>query len=134
MEDEYKLTRRVIMNIVKVEVGGGNIAVVSSSEILIGDVQSAMDLMATVQYEAGCDRIVINKSLLSESFFDLKTRLAGEILQKFINYRVKVAIIGNFSVYTSQNFQDFIYECNSGNDIFFLPTEQQAIEKLSMLK
>ena len=106
----------------------------SSSEIILGDVQSALDLMATVQYEAGCDRIVINKSLLSESFFDLKTRLAGEILQKFINYRVKVAIIGNFSEYTSQSFQDFIYECNSGNDIFFLPTEQQAIEKLSMLK
>jgi hypothetical protein len=134
MEDEYKLTRRVIMNIAKVEVGGGNIAVVSSSEILIGDVQSAMDLMATVQYEAGCDRIVINKSLLSESFFDLKTRLAGEILQKFINYRVKVAFIGDFPVYPSQSFQDFIYECNSGNDIFFLPTEQQAFEKLSMLK
>jgi hypothetical protein len=53
----------VIMNIAKVEVGGGNIAVVSSSEILIGDVQTALDLMATVQYEAGCDRIVINKSL-----------------------------------------------------------------------
>lgn len=122
------------MNIAKVEVGGGNIAVVSSSEILIGDVQSALDFMATVQYEAGCDRIVINKSLLSESFFDLKTRLAGEILQKFINYRVKVVIIGDFSVYSSQSLQDFIYECNSGNDIFFLPTEQQAIEKLSMLK
>lgn len=134
MDDEYKLTRRVIMNIAKVEVGGGNIAVVSSSEILIGDVQSALDFMATVQYEAGCDRIVINKSLLSESFFDLKTRLAGEILQKFINYRVKVVIIGDFSVYSSQSLQDFIYECNSGNDIFFLPTEQQAIEKLSMLK
>lgn len=119
------------MNIAKVEVGGGDIAVVSSSEIIIGDVQTALDLMATVQYEAGCNRIVINKSLLSESFFDLKTRLAGEILQKFINYRVKVAIIGDFSVYTNQNFKDFIYECNSGNDIFFLPTEQQAIEKLS---
>ncbi len=134
MYDEYKLTRRVIMNIVKVEVGGGNIAVVSSNEILIGDVQSALDLMATVQYESGCNRIIINKSLLSESFFDLKTRLAGEILQKFINYRVKVAIIGDFSVYSSQSLKDFIYESNSGNDIFFLPTEQQAIEKLSMLK
>ncbi|WP_232699119.1 DUF4180 domain-containing protein [Brevibacillus daliensis] len=122
------------MNIVKVEVGGGNIAVVSSNEILIGDVQSALDLMATVQYESGCNRIIINKSLLSESFFDLKTRLAGEILQKFINYRVKVAIIGDFSVYSSQSLKDFIYESNSGNDIFFLPTEQQAIEKLSMLK
>ncbi|WCN38644.1 DUF4180 domain-containing protein [Aneurinibacillus uraniidurans] len=122
------------MNIAKVEAEGGNIAVVSSSEILIEDVQTALDLMATVQYEAGCDRIVMNKSLLSESFFDLKTRLAGEILQKFINYRVKVAIIGDFSMYSSQSFQDFVYECNSGHDIFFLPTEQQAIEKLSMLR
>ncbi|WP_169085112.1 DUF4180 domain-containing protein [Paenibacillus sp. PL91] len=122
------------MNITKVDVGGGSIAVVSSSEILIEDVQSALDLMATVQYETGCDRIVINKSLLSESFFDLKTRLAGEILQKFINYRKKVAFVGDFSAYPSQSFQDFIYECNRGNDIFFLPTDQQAIEKLSMLK
>lgn len=122
------------MNITKVEADRGNIAVVSSSEILIDDVQSALDLMATVQYETGCYRMVINKSLLSESFFDLKTRLAGEILQKFINYRVKIAIVGDFSVYPSQSFQDFIYECNSGHDIFFLPTEQQAIEKLSMSK
>lgn len=136
MDDEYKykLIRRMIMNIAKVEVGGGDIAVVKSSEILIRDVQSALDLMATVQYEAGCNRIVINKSLLSESFFDLKTRLAGEILQKFINYRVKVAIIGDFSVYSSQSLKNFIYECNRGTDIFFLPTEQQAIEKLNTLK
>ncbi|UVI28460.1 DUF4180 domain-containing protein [Paenibacillus spongiae] len=122
------------MKIAQLEAGGRNIAVVSSSEILIGDVQSALDLIANVQYETGSDRIVINKSMISDSFFDLKTRLAGEILQKFVNYRVKIAIVGNFSVYTSQSLQDFIYECNRGNDIFFLPTEQQAIEKLTMLK
>ncbi|WP_240418295.1 DUF4180 domain-containing protein [Paenibacillus periandrae] len=122
------------MNIVKIEAGGKNIAVVSSSEILIEDVQSALDLMATVQYETDSNRIVINKSLLSESFFDLKTRLAGEILQKFINYRVKVAIVGDFSIYSSKSLRDFIYESNNGNDIFFLATEQQAIDKLSMLK
>ncbi|MGZ4122856.1 MAG: DUF4180 domain-containing protein [Tumebacillaceae bacterium] len=122
------------MKIEKVEVDGGNLAVVSGSEVVIEDVQSALDLMATVQYEAGCDRIVLNKSLLSERFFDLKTRLAGEILQKFINYRVKVAIVGDFSMYSSRSLQDFIYESNGGTDIFFLPTEQQAIEKLRMLK
>ena len=98
------------MNIEKVEVDGGNIAVVRSSKILICDVQSALDLMATVQYEAGCNRIIINKSLLSESFFDLKTRFAGEVLQKFSNYRVKVAIIGDFSAYSGQSLKDFIYE------------------------
>jgi len=122
------------MNITKVEANGRNVAVVSSSEILIEDVQTALDLMATVHYETGCDRFILDKSLLSESFFDLKTRLAGDVLQKFINYRAKIAIIGDFSGYSSKSLQDFIYECNKGNDIFFLPTEQQAIEKLSMLK
>jgi hypothetical protein len=104
---------------------------VSGSETLIGDVQSALDLMATVRYEADCDHIVIHKSLLSESFFDLRTRLAGEILQKFINYQLKVAIVRDFSEYSSRSLRDFIYECNNGQDIFFLPTEQEAIEKLS---
>lgn len=122
------------MKISKIEAGGEAVAVVSGSEILIEDVQSALDLMATVRYETDCDRIVIDKSMISEGFFDLKTRLAGEILQKFINYRVKVAIVGDFSMYSSQSLRDFIYECNSGRDIFFLPTEQQAIEKLQMQK
>ncbi|MFM9279533.1 DUF4180 domain-containing protein [Paenibacillus jiagnxiensis] len=122
------------MNIAKIEANGEIIAVVNDSEIRIEDVQSALDFVATVRYEADCDRIVIPKSMLSESFFDLKTRLAGEILQKFINYRVKVAIIGDFSAYTSRSFKDFMYECNSGNDIFFLPDEQLAIGKLSKMK
>ncbi|MFG0215897.1 DUF4180 domain-containing protein [Brevibacillus porteri] len=122
------------MNITKVEAGGKNIAIVSGSEVLIEDVQSALDLIATVHYQADSDRIILNKSLLNESFFDLKTRLAGEILQKFINYRVKIAIVGDFSVYTSKSLKDFIYESNNGNDIFFLPTEEQAIEKLSQVK
>ncbi|UUZ95316.1 DUF4180 domain-containing protein [Paenibacillus sp. P25] len=123
-----------MMKISKIEAGGEAVAVVSGDEILIEDVQSALDLMATVRYETDCDRIVIDKSMISEGFFDLKTRLAGEILQKFINYRVKVAIVGDFSMYSSQSLRDFIYECNSGRDIFFLPTEQQAIEKLQMQK
>ncbi|MCH1627793.1 DUF4180 domain-containing protein [Fredinandcohnia quinoae] len=119
------------MNIDKVEANGQTIAVVSNKEILIQDVQSALDFIATVQYEADSNRIVINKSLISEDFFDLKTRLAGEILQKFITYQVKIAIIGDFSMYSSRSLQDFIYECNNGKDIFFLPTEELAIEKLS---
>jgi hypothetical protein len=107
------------------------IAVISSSEILITDVQSALDIIATVNYEVGCDHIILNKSAISEDFFNLSTRLAGEILQKFINYRVKIAIFGDFSVYTSRSLRDFIYESNKGKDIFFLSDEKHAIEKLS---
>ncbi|OAB42429.1 DUF4180 domain-containing protein [Paenibacillus glacialis] len=120
------------MKITMIKENDVEIAVVSSSEILITDVQSALDFIATVNYEAGCDRIILNKSALCEEFFDLSTRLAGEILQKFINYHVKMAIVGDFSVYSSKSLKDFISECNKGKDIFFLSNEQQAVVKLSI--
>jgi hypothetical protein len=107
------------------------IAVVNSSEILITDVQSALDFMATIRYDTGCDRIVLNKSAICEDFFHLSTKLAGEILQKFINYHVKIAIVGDFSAYTSKSLKAFIYESNNGKDIFFLSDEKNAVEKLS---
>lgn len=96
--------------------------------------QSALDLMATVRYELDSNLIIVNKSEVSEAFFDLKTRLAGEVLQKFINYQTKIAIIGDYSGYTSKSLKDFIYESSNGNDIFFVQDVEQAIEKLSSLK
>ncbi len=100
-------------------------------EILITDVQSALDLMATVRYETGADRIILDKTAICEEFFDLKTKLAGEILQKFTNYQVKLAIVGDFSVYTSKSLRDFIYESNHGKDVFFLSTEEEAAARLA---
>ncbi len=87
--------------------------------------------MVTVKFEAGSNRVVLNKSAICEDFFNLRTHLAGEIIQKFINYRMKLAIVGDFSVYSSKSLMDFIYEINKGKDVFFLPDEKQAIEKLS---
>ena len=120
------------MDITIIKENNFEIAVVNSSEILITDVQSALDLMATVRYESGCDRIILRKSAIVEDFFDLKTRLAGEILQKYVNYYFKVAIIGDFSVYSSKSLKDFIYESNKGKHIFFVSDEKQAVEKLSL--
>lgn len=120
------------MEITKIKENNLEIAIVNSNEILITDVQSALDFIATVSYEVGCNRIILNKSALVEDFFHLKTRLAGEILQKFINYHVKIAIVGDFSMYESKSLKDFIYESNNGKDIFFLSNEMKAIEKLSI--
>jgi hypothetical protein len=121
------------MNISNVIENGMEIALVHSNEILINDTQSALDLMATIRYQTGCDRFVLDKSVISEDFFDLKTGLAGEVLQKFINYQVKVAIVGDFSMYSSKSLKDFIYESNKGKDVFFSPNEKQAIERLSKI-
>ena len=119
------------MNIKTIKHNTTMIAVIHSHEILISDVQSALDLMATVKYETGCSKIVINKEALIEDFFKLSTCLAGEILQKFINYNIKFAIVGDYSMYSSKSLKDFIYECNHCKDIFFVPTEDDAMEKLS---
>lgn len=119
------------MNITVIKENGAEIARIEHAGELITDVQSALDLMATVRYETGCYRILLEKAAVCEAFFDLKTRLAGEILQKFINYQVKVAIVGDFSGYSSKSLRDFIYESNQGRDIFFVSTEEEAVQKLS---
>ena len=52
----------------------GPIAVVTSDELLIKDLQSALDLIATVSFETGHSTIILDKSAICEEFFDLKTR------------------------------------------------------------
>ncbi|MBE6831235.1 MAG: DUF4180 domain-containing protein [Ruminococcaceae bacterium] len=112
------------------EKNGVKIAAVSSGETLISDGQSALDWMMSVQYETGCSRIALNKEAIADGFFILSSGVAGEILQKFINYHIKFAVYGDFSKYTSKPLRDFIYESNEGKDIFFVPTEEDAVEKL----
>ncbi len=108
-----------------------DIAIVKSNEIIIKDVSSAIDFIMSIQYETNCNKIALNKEAVSEDFFILSTGLAGEILQKFINYQTKFAIYGDYSKYTSKPLKDFIYESNKGKDIFFINNEDDAIKMLS---
>lgn len=107
-----------------------DIALIIADEVVINDVQSALDLIAYAQYETDCNKLIIDKSCMTDDFFVLSTGIAGEILQKFINYRKKIAIIGDYSKYTSKPLRDFIYESNNGNSIYFLPNIEEAILKL----
>ena len=108
-----------------------NIAVVNSNELMIKDVQSAIDFIMTIKYETNCNKIALNKSAVVEDFFILSKGLAGEILQKFINYQTKFALYGDYSKYTSKPLKDFIYESNNGKDIFFAESEDEAIRMLN---
>ena len=118
------------MNMEVREHQGVRYAFVTAQEMLITDTQSALDLIVSVQYETGCERIALPKETVTEDFFRLGTGLAGDVLQKFVNYQVKLAIIGDFSVYQSKPLRDFIYESNRGRHVFFVATEAEAAEKL----
>lgn len=107
-----------------------DIAVVKSDTLLITDVQSALDFLMTVKYQTGCANIAVNKEAVTEDFFVLSTRLAGEILQKFINYGARLAVYGDYSKYTSKPLKDFIYESNKGKDFYFVADADEAADKL----
>ena len=119
------------MNIEYVKEHGTDIAVVSGDAAEITTVQAALDLAMTVKYEAGAERIAIDKRVLGEDFFILSTGVAGEILQKFINYHVKAAFFGDYSHYTSKPLRDFIYESNNGKHFFFTDSREEALERLA---
>lgn len=107
-----------------------NVVKIEDERILIFDEQSALDVFMSLAYETGENRFIISKDNIIEDFFDLRTKIAGGILQKIINYRMKLAIIGDFSKYKSKSLRDFIYECNSGRDIFFVENESEALKLL----
>jgi hypothetical protein len=88
-----------------------------------------LDIMADVRYN-GCDSIIIHQNSLTVDFFDLSTKVAGDILQKFSNYRMKLAIIGNFDVIESKSLRDFIGESNKRGFTFFVNSLNEAINRL----
>lgn len=107
--------------------GGVTIGVVSG--VRIGSVQDALDLIAEASYEY-CSRLVVGKHMLPGEFFSLKTGFAGEVLQKFSNYQMKLAVVGDFDNVQSNSLKCFIYECNNGRHVFFKKTLEQAIDAL----
>jgi len=119
------------MNVKKVIKNSVEIAVVNSNAVCISDTQTALDFAMSINYEFGCNLIVLNKEAIIEDFFVLKTKIAGEILQKFSNYNIKIAIVGDFSSYESESLKDFMYESNKGRQVFFLSSEEDAVKKLS---
>lgn len=103
---------------------------VESKEILITDIGAALDLFMSVSYESGCHRIILAKELFCEEFFELRTKMAGEILQKCMNYHIKLAVYGDFSGHSGKALKDFIYESNQGHDFFFVGSVDEAVERL----
>jgi len=113
-----------------IHVDGIKIAHVTSDELLIGSTQDAVDLMGDCWYN-GAIGIIMNEENIVAGFFDLKTGIAGEILQKFSNYNVRLAIVGDFNKYKSKSIWDFIFESNKHRHINFAASFDEALKMLA---
>ncbi len=118
------------MKIQSHEIDEVKIAEVISGNILIRNTQDALDLLGTLYYQ-GYDKVIIYQENLTIDFFDLKNKMAGEILQKFSNYRIHLVIIGDFSIFTSESLKSFIYESNKGKQVNFVSSLNEALSCLT---
>ena len=118
------------MELIIVEVNQQTIAEPNTERLVIDEPQDALDLMANASYQ-GAGSIILYETNLNPAFFDLRSGLAGEVMLKFTNYRMKLAVIGEFEKYQSKSLQALIRESNRGKQFFFVPDRETAIVKLT---
>ena len=116
------------MKFVQHMINGLAIAELNMDSEKIGTAQHFLQMMM----DSGAEGVIVHKQSIDESFFDLQSGLAGEMLQKVVNYRLRLAIVGDFAMYESKSLKAFIAESNRSNTIVFVPTVQTALQRLSL--
>jgi len=88
----------------------------------IATTQDALDLIGAAY--ATADVVAIPAARLDDSFFTLRSGVAGEIMQKFANYRIRLAIVGDITRHTAAStaLRDLVHESNRGTQLWFIPT------------
>ncbi|WP_186420779.1 DUF4180 domain-containing protein [Bosea sp. CS1GBMeth4] len=83
--------------------------------------RDANDVLGAAWAE-GAEMAAIPVGRLDPAFFQLATRLAGEIAQKFVNYRIRLAIVGDISAQCARSkaLRDFVHESNQGQALWFV--------------
>lgn len=97
--------------------------------------RDALDLIGEAMQQ-GAELILVPVERLEDDFFQLKTRLAGQVIQKFLTYRQRLVILGDISGYVVQSraLRDFVYESNQGTHVWFLPDIQKLNERLNHMQ
>lgn len=84
--------------------------------------RDAVDLISTAHYEHGARWVVVPVDRLTDEFFQLRTGVAGAITQKFVTYRMGLAVLGDLADRTVAGtaFADFVREANRGRSVWFV--------------
>jgi Domain of unknown function (DUF4180) len=100
--------------------GGRPVLVCAADGPVVAAPRDAMDLIATTFGQA--TTLALPARRLDERFFSLRTGLAGEVMQKFVNYRVRLVVVGDISAHTeaSDALRDLVRESNRGDHIWFV--------------
>ncbi|MGL4284844.1 MAG: DUF4180 domain-containing protein [Phreatobacter sp.] len=105
------------------ELGGEHILLVETDGPVIGDERQATDLIGEAAWQ-GASMLAIPAQRLDARFFQLRSGLAGAIAQKAVNYRLKLAVIGEISEHlaASDALRDWVREAGRRGDLWFEPS------------
>ncbi|MEO8017216.1 MAG: DUF4180 domain-containing protein [Pseudomonadota bacterium] len=96
-------------------------------------IQSDKDISAALKASVERGGLVLDEKNLCPEFFDLKTGLAGQVLQKFVTHRSKLAVvIRDASVYGGR-FGELMHEHRIHPTVRFFTVEQAARQWLSQM-
>ena len=86
----------------------------------IAGTQDALDLIGAAFSET--DVVAVPVDRFDDRFFTLRTGLAGAIMQKFVNYRIRLAVVGDLSSRSAGNtaLRELVQESNRGDQIWFV--------------
>ena len=114
------------------EIGIINQAEVRILECLspITGIDDALDIVAACG-EKDSDHLLLESHMLPDSFFDLRTRFAGEFLQKLQNYRVRTAGVFPPKPEYSERFKEFLVEARRGQMFRVFTTRAEALDWLA---
>lgn len=113
------------MNYRVIEKGNKKYIECFSAETLLNTEQDAIDLI-TLCFETNTYLLLIHDEVLPDDFFRLGTNLAGNVLQKFINYHIKVGVILTSEQRIKGKFKNMLAESNKGNDFRVFKNIEEA--------
>lgn len=85
----------------------------------LSSTEDIIDLLGNAFFQ-GAGHIYLHQNNLPDRFLELKSGIAGEILQKFSNYGIRLSITGQFNQIQSKSLHDFIRESNRNGVITFI--------------
>jgi Domain of unknown function (DUF4180) len=89
-------------------------------------ISSLKDISNAVSATFGTAGLILIESDLAPEFFDLKTGLAGELFQKFMNYQLRLAIVVPNPEHYGDRFNELAREHQTHNNIRIIRTEEEA--------
>lgn len=94
--------------------------------------RAATDLIGDA-FGTGARVVAIPVERLGDGFLTLSTRIAGDVIQKFVNYGFQVAFVGDIAeaVAASDALRDFVRESNRGRHVWFVTDLEALAAKLA---